>query len=232
MHDPRHISAGFAKRRHSLILFDALRPRIVCSQGLDQIEVVSFQKFAQIAASARDIRLRIESVVHAQLIGRAGHQLHQAARALCRNCVRIEPALRMNHAIHQVGIEMIRGAGRIHHVIERGHRLYRSRIGRNKVYRNRLGGRGRRHGQRQVFFKPGNVGRRNVGKTGIVRRQKKTSRRSRHQAMFMPDAEAVAKNRQLGGASVIRETNCGNKNDKSRNSPPGFPSCCPVPLVV
>src|ERR1019366_9390975 len=51
VHDPSHVGAGFAKWRHSLILLDALRARVVCSQRLNQIEIVALQKFAQIAAS-------------------------------------------------------------------------------------------------------------------------------------------------------------------------------------
>src|ERR1700674_2471035 len=66
VHDPGHVSAGFAKWRHSPILFDALRTGVVSGQRLDEIEIVALQKFAQITASARDIGLRIEGIVPAQ----------------------------------------------------------------------------------------------------------------------------------------------------------------------
>src|SRR5271166_6190516 len=58
VHDAGHVGAGFAKWRHSAILLHALGAGVVGSQCLDQVEIVALQKFAQIAASARDIRLR------------------------------------------------------------------------------------------------------------------------------------------------------------------------------
>src|SRR3977135_1283 len=67
MDDPGHVGTGFAKWRHSPILLYTLRASIVSGQRLDEIEIVALQKFAQIAASARDIGLRIEGIVHAQL---------------------------------------------------------------------------------------------------------------------------------------------------------------------
>src|SRR6266403_6227557 len=64
VHDAGHVSAGLSKGRHSPILLDALRTCVVSGQRLDEIEIVALQKFPQIAASARDVGLRIESVVH------------------------------------------------------------------------------------------------------------------------------------------------------------------------
>src|ERR1700693_6525211 len=55
VHDAGHVGAGFAKWRHSPILFDAFRTGIVGGQRLDEIEIVTLQKLAQIAASAPDI---------------------------------------------------------------------------------------------------------------------------------------------------------------------------------
>src|SRR3977135_3056945 len=63
-----YVGAGFAKWRPSPPLLDAWRPSVVSGQRLDEIEIVALQKFAQIAASARDIGLRIEGIVHAQLV--------------------------------------------------------------------------------------------------------------------------------------------------------------------
>src|ERR1700681_70798 len=41
VHDPGHVSAGFAKWRHSPILLDALRTGVVSGQRLDEIEIVA-----------------------------------------------------------------------------------------------------------------------------------------------------------------------------------------------
>src|SRR6266852_302586 len=73
VHEAGHVGSGFAKWRHSRILLDALRAGVVGGQRLDEIEIVALQKFAQITASARDIGLRIKGIVHAQLVGGAGH---------------------------------------------------------------------------------------------------------------------------------------------------------------
>src|SRR5450759_1668942 len=81
VYDPGYVSAGFAKWGHSPILLDALRTRVVSGQRLDEIEIVALQKFAEIAASASDIGLRIEGIVHAKLVGGAGHELHESAGA-------------------------------------------------------------------------------------------------------------------------------------------------------
>src|SRR5216684_2801287 len=80
-----HVGAGFAKWRHSSILLDALRTGVVSGQRFDEIEVVALQKFAQIPASTRDIGLRIKGIVDAQLVGGAGHQLHESAGAFGGN---------------------------------------------------------------------------------------------------------------------------------------------------
>src|SRR6266446_6718566 len=102
VHDAGHISAGFAEWRHSPILLDALRTCVVSGQRLDEIEVVALQKFAQIAASARDIGLRIEGIVHAQLVGGARHQLHESAGSFGGNGARIESALGQDVAVEDV----------------------------------------------------------------------------------------------------------------------------------
>src|ERR1700687_668225 len=60
VHNSSHVGAGFAKWRHSLILFDALGTGVVGGQRLDEIEIVALQKFAQIAASASDIGFWVE----------------------------------------------------------------------------------------------------------------------------------------------------------------------------
>ena len=118
VHNAGNVGAGFAKWRHSPILLDALRPRVVSGQRFDEIEIVALEKFAQIAAPPRDIRLRVEGIVHAQLVGGAGHQLHKSAGAFGGNGARIESAFGVNNAVHKVGIEMIGGAGGVHDLIQ------------------------------------------------------------------------------------------------------------------
>ena len=81
VHDAGYIVVSFAKRRHSLILLDALRTRVVSGQRFYEIEIVALQKFTEITASGADVGLRIEGIVHAQLVGGTGHQLHQSASA-------------------------------------------------------------------------------------------------------------------------------------------------------
>ena len=153
VHDAGHVGAGFAKWRHSPILLDAIGTRVISGQCLDEIEIVAFQKFAQIAASARDIGLRIEGVVHPKLAGGAGHQLHESAGAFGRNGMRVESAFGVNHAVYQVWIKMIGGAGDVHDFIQWGRGRGFSRPGFTKLRfsRRRRGSdggariRGRRH---------------------------------------------------------------------------------------
>src|SRR6267143_2530461 len=45
VHDAGHVGAGFAEWRHSSILLDALRTGVVSGQRLDEIEIVTLQKF-------------------------------------------------------------------------------------------------------------------------------------------------------------------------------------------
>src|SRR6202158_4556364 len=91
--DARYLSPRLVVRRHTIKLLDSLRPCIVGSQRLDQIEVVALQQFPQIFRSALNIRFGIESVWNAESRRCPGHQLHQALRSLGRHSARIESAL-------------------------------------------------------------------------------------------------------------------------------------------
>lgn len=73
VHDPRHVSPSLVEWRNAAILFDSLGTRVIGGEGLHKIKVVALEKFAQITAAARNIRLRIESVYHTKLIGRTRH---------------------------------------------------------------------------------------------------------------------------------------------------------------
>src|SRR5208282_246678 len=109
------ISASLVEGRHSVELLDTLRPRVIGGKSLDEIEVVALQEFAQIAASACDVRLRVEGILHAQLASGSRHQLHQSAGAFGGNGPSVESALGVNDAVHKIRIEPIGGAGRGHH---------------------------------------------------------------------------------------------------------------------
>src|ERR1700732_3250071 len=118
VHDAGYVGARLSKWRYSSILLDALRTSVVSGQRLDEIEIVALQKFAQITASTRDVGLRIEGIIHAQLVSGAGHELHESAGAFGGNGARVESALGVNDAVHEVGIEMIGGAGGVHDLIQ------------------------------------------------------------------------------------------------------------------
>src|SRR6202030_243824 len=111
VHDARYIRARFSKWRHTPILLNPLRTSVISSQSFDEIEIIKLKQFPQIAAPARNICLRIESIVHAQLIGGAGHELHQSTRAFRRNRMRIESTFSVNNAVHEVGVQMISCTG-------------------------------------------------------------------------------------------------------------------------
>src|ERR1700686_1900728 len=132
VHDAGYVGARLSKWRHSPILLHALRTSVVSGQRLDEIEIVALQKFAQITASTRDIGLRIEGIIHAQLVSGAGHQLHKSAGAFRRNGARLASAFGVDDAVHQVGIEMIGGAGGVDDLIQtrRGDKFRRSRFRR------------------------------------------------------------------------------------------------------
>src|ERR1039458_8062078 len=211
--DPGHVGAGFAKWRHSPILLDALRTCVVSGQRLDEIEIVALEKFAKVAASALNIGLWIEGIVHAKLVGGAGHQLHESAGAFGGNGVRVESAFGVNDAVHEVGVEMIGGAGGVHDLIQSG----RGTKFRRLRFRRRGGGRGLRIcgcRQREIFFVAGDLFGGPVGEAGIVGSEKKASRRSHHQAMLVANAEAVAENCQLGGSRGTSEQSYGYGTEK------------------
>ena len=77
-------------------MLDALWTCVVSGQRLDEIEIVTLQKFAQVLASTGDISFGIEGIVHAEVAGGSGHQLHESASAFWGNGVRFEPAFGVN----------------------------------------------------------------------------------------------------------------------------------------
>ena len=111
--------------RNPVLSFDALRTCIVSCEGLDQIEVVALQQFAEIAAAAVYVGAWIKRVVYSQFAGRARHQLHESLRTFGGNSARVESALGANHAVDQVRVEMERGACRGDDLVQIGCGLWR-----------------------------------------------------------------------------------------------------------
>jgi hypothetical protein len=92
-------------------LLDALRAGVVGGQGFDQVEVVALEQFAEVAGSGFDVGLRVKGIVHAQLGGGLGHELHQSLRAFGREGADVEAAFGADDAGDQVGIELVGAAG-------------------------------------------------------------------------------------------------------------------------
>ncbi len=144
--DAGYVGASLVKRRHSPVLLDALRPGVVGSERLDEIEMVALQQFAQIAASAAYVGLGIEGILYSQCAGGRRHKLHQTTRAFGRHGMGVESAFGMNNGVHQIGVKMIGSAGRVNNLFKIGSGMDGNGRGHQRSWRRHSL---RRHGQWQ-----------------------------------------------------------------------------------
>ncbi len=80
LHDAAHIGPGFAVWGHTVILSDSSRPGVVGGQGQRRV-LEAGKLLVEIFGAAINILGGIEDIAHAQVAGRARHQLHEALSA-------------------------------------------------------------------------------------------------------------------------------------------------------
>jgi len=109
--DAGDVGFGFEVGRDAAVLVDAPRSGIVGGEGFDEVEVIALEEFAEIAGAGLDVGLGIEGVVHAELRGGLGHELHEALRAFGGDGADIESAFGADDAGDEIGIEFVGAAG-------------------------------------------------------------------------------------------------------------------------
>src|SRR5437868_3757042 len=98
-------------RRNAASVFqDCAFACIVSGQRELNVSVESVEQEAHVTCAAFDVLLRIENVCDAETRSRAGHELHQAARALRRDRATLERRLRVHLRVNQYGIESVADA--------------------------------------------------------------------------------------------------------------------------
>ena len=109
--DAGDVGFGFVVGRDAVVLFDALRAGVIGGEGFDEIEVVAFEEFAEIAGAGFDVGLGVEGVFHAELGSGLRHELHESLRAFGGDGADVESAFGADDAGDEIGIESVGSAG-------------------------------------------------------------------------------------------------------------------------
>ena len=116
IHDADDVGAGFGVRRDAVIAVDGGGACVVSGEREGQavrivVRVVAVEKLIKIGGAAGDVLVGPEGVVDAELMGGAGHELHEAAGSGARDGVGVEAAFGADDAGEEVGINVVLGAG-------------------------------------------------------------------------------------------------------------------------
>ena len=186
--DAGYVGFGFVVGRDSVVLLDALQPGVVGGKGLDEIEVVAFEEFAEITRAGFDVSLRVEGILHAELGGGLGHELHQSLGAFGGDGANIESAFGADDAGDQIGIEAVGSAGVLYGLGEiEGVRETRE-LG--------IGGRSWRVGEGLEVI---DFGGGDVDETGLISVDVEAGDGADNLAALVTDGESVAQDGRLGG---------------------------------
>src|SRR3569623_1897713 len=90
LHDFTDVVSGLRVRRYAAVAQHRVLASVVGGAGEAQVELEGLQELAHVAHAAGDILAGVEHVVDAEALSSGRHQLHQALRALGRNCLGIE----------------------------------------------------------------------------------------------------------------------------------------------
>src|SRR5258708_21797784 len=192
-HDARDVRFCLVIRRHAAILLYALRTGIVGGQSLDEVKVVTLQKFTKVSRSAFYIRLCVICILHTELRGSLRHQLHQASCPLRRECPHVESTLGANHTVHEVGVQTVGAAGSSYYLIQIDWLLRRLRRGWKFGLNLSL--------RREIIrsgFEVVDVSGWNVYKAGIVSVDEQPGDSPNDFATLLTDGKSIAENRRVG----------------------------------
>ena len=190
--DAGYVGFGLVIRRDAVVLFDALRPGVVGGEGLDEIEVVALEEFAEIAGTGLDVGLRVESVVDAKLRGGLGHELHEPLGAFGRDGADVESALGADDAGDEIGVELVGSAGGLYGFTQiEG---LRSDVGGRAGFRVRSGDVGN-------GFKVIDLGGGDIDEAGLIAVEVKAGDGADDLAALVEDGESVAEDGGVGGGA-------------------------------
>ena len=116
IHDANDVGAGFGVGRDAVVAVDGGGASVVGGEREGEtvrvvVGVVAVEELIEIGGAAGDVLVGPEGVVDAELMGGAGHELHEAAGAGAGDGVGVEAAFGADDAGEEVGINVVLGAG-------------------------------------------------------------------------------------------------------------------------
>jgi hypothetical protein len=116
IHDTDDVGAGFAKGRDAVIAVDGGGACVVggeCEgQTVRVVEgVVAIEELIEVGGAAGDVLVGTEGVVDPELLGGAGHELHEATGSGAGDGVGVETAFGADDAGQEVGINVVPDTG-------------------------------------------------------------------------------------------------------------------------
>src|ERR1700734_3821922 len=116
IHDANDVGAGFAEGRDAMIAVDGGGTGVVGGEREGQtvrvvVGVVAVEELIEVGGAAGDVLVGTECVVHAELLGGAGHELHEAAGSSTGEGVGTSTAFGADDAGEEGSVDVVLSAG-------------------------------------------------------------------------------------------------------------------------
>jgi len=121
-HDAGDVSAGLAVGGNAVVAVDGGGASVVGGESEGEIVVVSGEELVEVGGAAGDVLVGMEGVVDAELLGGAGHELHEAAGSGAGDGVGVASAFGFDDAGEELDVDVVLRSGLGEEVVDVGGR--------------------------------------------------------------------------------------------------------------